>query len=75
MNATAKTVSDEALKLPVKSRDELADLLLSSLEEFKNTNYDSEWLSEVKKRDLEISNGTVECRTHSEVMKSAIEAL
>ena len=72
---TIAEVTTYALSLPVKSRALLADVLLDSLAEVEIKNYDQIWLDEAKRRDKEISDNKVQCKSHSEVMKNAGEVL
>ena len=75
MNIAAKAVSKKALMLPAKSRAELANMLLGSLGNYKNKSFEAKWLKEAKKRDQDISNGSVTCKTHDEIMKSVFKAI
>ncbi len=75
MNIVAKEVSKEALMLPAKSRAELANMLLGSLGNYENKDFEAKWLKEAKKRDHDISNGSVKCKTHDEIMKSVLKAI
>lgn len=75
MNATAKEISKHAMKLSAKSRAVIADMLLESLGDHKSSDNEKQWLKEAKKRDQEISDGNVHCKTHDEVMKSIFEAI
>ena len=73
--STIAEITAEALSFPSKSRAILADLLLDSLNEVEVKNYDEVWLSEAKRRDRDITEGKVTCRTHSEVLEKAKDAL
>jgi len=75
MNASVKDVTSQALTLPRRSRALLADLLLDSLDEGPSADFEREWVELAKKRDVEISEGRVECRSHEEVLARAREAV
>jgi len=72
---TIADVTTQALSFPSKSRAILADLLLDSLNEVESTNYDKLWLIEAKRRDKEITDNNVSCKTNSEVLKRAKKEL
>ena len=72
---TIADVTTQALSFPSKSRAILADLLLDSLNEVESTNYDKLWLIEAKRRDKEITDNNVSCKTHPEVLKRAKKEL
>ncbi|MCY3023240.1 MAG: addiction module protein [Planctomycetota bacterium] len=72
---SVKEISIMALKLPVRSRALLADLLLDSLDEGSADANEKAWVELAKRRDDEISKGRVACKTHTEVMKAARAAL
>lgn len=73
MNSTAARIVDEALLLPVEDRVRLAQTLWESVhgESPVNAQDEAEALVKAKKRDDELSNGTVEERSHEEVMHRA----
>ena len=68
---TIAEVTAEVLSFPSKSRALLADVLLDSLNDAELKNYDEIWLNEAKRRDNDISENKVACKTHTEVMKHA----
>ena len=72
---TISSATSEILTMPTKSRAILADLLLDSLNDADTNNHDKAWINEAKRRDKEISENKVICRTHEEVMERAKEVL
>ena len=73
--STIAEITVEALSFPSKSRAILADVLLDSLNEVEVKNYDEVWLAEAKRRDREITEKKVSCKTHSEVLKRARKSI
>lgn len=61
-----------ALALPLEARAELARSLWESLESYPVSD---EFLTELQRRDEEISKGKVTCSTHDEVMAKAKQIL
>ena len=72
---SGREISIKALKLPARSRALLADMLLDSLDEDSAETNEEAWIKLAKKRDEDISKGRVTCKTHTELMKAAREAL
>lgn len=72
---SVKEISVQALKLPARSRALLADLLLDSLDECSAEANERAWLALARKRDADITKRRVSCKTHTEIMKAAREAL
>jgi hypothetical protein len=75
MAITIREISSQALSLPPKSRAILANMLLDSLEEVRVSDNEKKWIEEAKKRDKEITEGKVVCKSHDDVMKSAYKAI
>ena len=73
--STIAEITAEVLSFPSKSRAILADVLLDSLNDVEVKNYDKVWLAEAKRRDNEITENKVICKTHSEVLQRAREAI
>jgi len=67
MQNPSTDVTEKALALPVEERAELARKLWESLED--------ETIEQVKKRDAELSSGSVAGRSHEDVMQAARDAL
>ena len=73
---TFDNVASTALALPTRQRARLAKALWRSLDEpDKRMPVQAELLAEVKRRDQEITQGKVRCKTHEEVMKAAHKAI
>lgn len=73
--STIAEITAEVLSFPSKSRAILADVLLDSLNDAEIKNYDKVWLAEAKRRDKEITDNKVICKTHTEVLQRAREAI
>ena len=59
------------MALPIAARALLAHKLITSLDESFEQDLDRVWLAEAQRRDIEISQGTVTCRTAEEVIRDA----
>ena len=59
MGKRVELILKEALQLPDFERAQLIEELLTTLEMEKDENVDEVWASEVEKRALELSQGTV----------------
>lgn len=59
MSQTLKVIQAEALKLPEKSRAELAEVLLASLESGPDPEVEDLWLKEAERRRQELLRGQV----------------
>ena len=75
MSPHVRHLATQALALPRRSRALLADVLLDSLDDEPTGDFEREWAEVAKRRDREISEGRVQCRSHEDVMASAREAL
>jgi putative addiction module component (TIGR02574 family) len=65
-------IKELALALPPEERADLAEILWESvLPEFQPGTADSDLVAELRHRDEEMSNGSVPCYTHEEVMAHA----
>ena len=65
-------IKELALALPPEERADLAGILWDSvLPEFQPGTEDSDFVAELRRRDEEMSNGSVPCYTHEEVMAHA----
>ena len=62
---------DEALKLDVRSRAELAKRLLESLEELSEAEIDALWLEEAERRDQAMDEGSLPSIPAEEVFSRA----
>jgi putative addiction module component (TIGR02574 family) len=68
-------VTAKALALPAKSRAELAELLIQSLEEEDDKDLKAAWLSEIHRRDQEIRMGASVTKPAEQVLREAREHL
>jgi putative addiction module component (TIGR02574 family) len=75
MSTTAQKVCIEALSLPQRSRAEIAETLLSSLDEEMDAGSERAWKLEIRRRRREIREGKTKLITADEVMRSALRAL
>jgi putative addiction module component (TIGR02574 family) len=75
MSTTAQKVCIEALSLPLRSRAEIAERLLSSLDEKTDAGSERAWKLEIRRRRREIREGRIKPRPADEVMRSAIRAI
>jgi len=78
MPHTPDELLEEALKLPAKRRAELAEALLSSLDQSPDAEpgvLAQEWLAEATKRAAEIDAGVVRTIPATEVFRAAREEL
>jgi len=64
-----------AVALPARSRAELAEILIQSLEVEDGAALKSAWLSEIRRRDREIRAGASVTRPADEVLREAREQL
>jgi putative addiction module component (TIGR02574 family) len=68
-------LTTRALALPAKSRAELAELLIQSLEESDDTDLKAAWLVEIHRRDQEIRAGASVTKPADQVLREACEHL
>jgi putative addiction module component (TIGR02574 family) len=68
-------LATRVMALPAKSRAELAELLIQSLEEPVNPEIKSAWLAEIHRRDREIRTGSAITRPADQVLREAREQL
>ena len=64
-----------AVALPARSRAELAEILIQSLEEMDSEAIKATWLVEIRRRDHEIRAGAAVTRPADEVLREAREHL
>jgi len=60
MNTTADTILGTALALPPDERAWLAEELIASLDQGKDSAVDSAWAAEIERRIAEVESGKVE---------------
>jgi putative addiction module component (TIGR02574 family) len=75
MSTTAQKICVEVLSLPQKARVEIAERILSSLEDQADSNAEKAWKAVVRRRSAEIHSGRAKVRPAAEVMKAALRAL
>jgi len=75
MSDTAQKICIEALSLPRKSRAEIVERLLASLEDETDGQAEKAWKAEIRRRRREIRNGKAKVRPASEVMRDALRAI
>jgi putative addiction module component (TIGR02574 family) len=68
-------VTANALALPAKSRAELAELLIQSLEEEDDKHLKAAWLSEIHRRDQDIRIGASVTKPAEQMLREAREHL
>lgn len=64
-----------AVALPARSRAELAEILIESLDVEDGAALESAWLSDIQRRDREIRAGASVTRAADEVLREAREQL
>jgi putative addiction module component (TIGR02574 family) len=75
MSTTAQKVCIEALSLPQRSRAEIAERLLSSLDEDMDACPERAWKLEIRRRRREIREGKTKLIPADEVMGSALRSI
>ena len=75
MSTTAQKICIEVLSLPRKSRAEIAERLLASLEEQADRNAEKAWKAVIRRRRAEIHSGKAKLRPAEDVMKAALRAV
>lgn len=75
MSTTAQKVSIEALSLPSKSRAEIAERLLASLEKEADNRATESWKAVIRRRRTEIRSGKAKVRPAEDVMRDAWRAI
>jgi putative addiction module component (TIGR02574 family) len=68
LEATPEQLLEQALRLPIQQRIELAEALFDSVDEEDPAALEAAWAEEIKQRIEEIQNGTVETIPAEEVM-------
>jgi N-6 DNA Methylase/Putative addiction module component len=68
-------LTTRALALPAKSRAELAELLIQSLEEEDDQDLTAAWLVEIYRRDQEIRAGASVTKPAAQVLREARQHL
>lgn len=68
-------LATRGLALPAKSRADLAELLIQSLEEEDDKDLKAAWLVEIRRRDQEIRAGAAVTKPADHVLREAREHL
>ncbi len=68
-------LKNDLLTLPVESRASLAHALIESLDDAVDSNAESLWVEEIRRRDAEIRAGTVTMKPADQVVREARELL
>jgi putative addiction module component (TIGR02574 family) len=71
MEQTLEQIEAELLQLPERARARLAQSLLSSLEDFDDTDTDLLWAEEAERRYQEIQRGEVSAIPSEDVFREA----
>ena len=69
MTEKSQVVLEEALKLTVKERAEVAEQLISSLDETPDTDAERAWQEEIHRRMQEVDSGTAKTIPWEEVQR------
>jgi hypothetical protein len=75
MSTEAKQICIEVLSLPRKTRAEIAERILSSLEDRSSTVAEGRWRALIRQRRAEVRSGKVRLRPAAEVMQKALRAV
>jgi putative addiction module component (TIGR02574 family) len=75
MSTIAQKICIEVLSLPRKSRVEIAERVLASLEEQADRKAEKSWKAVIRRRRAEIHSGKAKVRPAEEVMKDALRAI
>ena len=73
MSTQIERLAIELLSLPTPSRSLLVKQLISSLEETEAPEVSDAWLKEIERRDVEVSEGKVQCVPVEDVLRRARE--
>ena len=75
MSTTAQKICIEVLSLPRKSRAEIADRILASLEDQADSKPGKAWKAVIRRRRAEIHSGKAKVRPAEAVMRDALRAI
>jgi putative addiction module component (TIGR02574 family) len=75
MSTIAQKICIEVLSLPRKSRVEIAERVLASLEEQADQKAEKSWKAVIRRRRTEIHSGKAKVRPAEEVMRDALRAI
>jgi len=68
-------LTEQVMALPLAERVNLAEALWQSIGEELRAGSEQEAIEQAKRRDAELTSGTVSGRTHEEVMQAARRAI
>lgn len=72
---TMRALEKEVLELPPRSRVELAEKIIESIDDFTDSNIANQWDEEISRRVAEIESGVENHVPDDEVMKKARRAV
>jgi putative addiction module component (TIGR02574 family) len=75
MSTTAQEICIEVLSLPRKSRAELAERILASLEDQTDAKAEKAWKAVIRRRRAEVHSGKAKVRPAEDVMRDAVRAI
>jgi len=75
MSTNLDELTADAMKLPLRDRVQLAQLLVSTLDDVVETNVEALWFAEAERRLEELRSGTVQGVPAEDVFRNAREAL
>jgi putative addiction module component (TIGR02574 family) len=75
MSTTAEKMCIEVLSLPKRSRLEIAERILTSLEDETDPTTEREWKALFRRRQTEMRSGKAKLRPADEVMRRAFDAI
>lgn len=67
MQSSSESILDQALKLPVNERAEVAEQLIQSLDSNPDIDIESAWQQEIQRRLFEVDKGTAKTIPWEEV--------
>jgi len=75
MNSNLDQITADAMKLPLRDRVQLAQRLVSTIDDEVETGVEELWFAEAKRRLEELESGEVEGIDSDEAFRTAREAL
>jgi len=75
MSTVPKRLESEVMKLPLRSRARLAEILIASLDDDLEASVEDAWIVEAHRRDAELRSAKVKARAAEKVFKRARAAL
>jgi len=71
MSSKIKKIEEEALRLPLRERAQLAEYLIRSLDEEEDMETEKQWIEEAERRYREYKEGKVKTKSAELVFKEA----